>query len=74
MREEIILLKGEFEDLVRRRLYGRQKSKVKWANISFFHYKLANGRRNKNLIDSLVSENWKILQGDNAVEDEIVSF
>ena len=70
------LRKGELEEvLLKEEVFWRQKSKINWikegdCNSKFFH-KVANGKRNKKFIKSLVLEDGVVLDNIESISEEI---
>ena len=64
--------------LLKEEVHWRQKSRVKWikegdCNSKFFH-RMANGRRNRKFIKSLISEREVTLSNIEVISKEIVNF
>lgn len=78
LKEERMSLRIEFAEVVRKESCSwRQKAKVKWAmdgdcNFSFFH-RVSNGRRSKNLINSLMNDRGEVVRGKKEIEEEMLS-
>ena len=76
---ERTLKRKELEELLlKEEVYWRQKSRIKWikegdCNSKFFH-RVANGRRNKKFIKSLVSKEGVTLSNIEIISREIVNF
>ncbi|KAJ9701102.1 hypothetical protein PVL29_006450 [Vitis rotundifolia] len=76
---ERTLRRRELEDLLlKEEVHWRQKSKVKWikegdCNSKFFH-RMANGRRSRKFIKSLISERGVTLSNIEVIFEEIVNF
>ena len=76
---ERTLRRRELEDLLlKEEVHWRQKSKVKWikegdCNSKFFH-RMANGRRSRKFIKSLISEREVTLSNIEVISEEIVNF
>lgn len=79
LREERLSLKSVFEEILRKEdTSWRYKAKVSWVkegdcNSKLFH-NVANGRRNKNVSDHLVTESGDVLKEDFEIEVEVVAF
>ena len=63
------------EVLLKEEVFWRQKSKINWikegdCNSKFFH-KVANGKRNKKFIKSLVLEDGVVLDNIESISEEI---
>ncbi|KAL6335916.1 hypothetical protein AAG906_003541 [Vitis piasezkii] len=73
------LRRRELEDLLlKEEVHWRQKSRVKWikegdCNSKFFH-RMANGRRSRKFIESLISERGVTLSNIEVISEEIVNF
>ena len=66
------------ELLLKEKVQWRQKSRVKWikegdCNSKLFH-RVANGRRNRKFIKSLVSEEGVTLSNIEIISEEMVNF
>ena len=64
--------------LLKEEVHWRQKSRVKWikegdCNSKFFH-RIANGRRSRKFIKSLISEKGVTLSNIEVISEEIVNF
>ncbi|KAJ9685197.1 hypothetical protein PVL29_017290 [Vitis rotundifolia] len=76
---ERILRRRELEDLLlKEEVHWRQKSRVKWikegdCNSKFFH-RMANGRRSRKFIKSLISKRGVTLSNIEVISEEIVNF
>ena len=73
------LRKKELGDvLLKEEVHWRQSSRIKWikegdSNSKFFH-RVANGRRKKKFIKSLVTEDGENLSGSDDISEEILKF
>ena len=64
--------------LLKEEVHWRQSSRIKWikegdSNSKFFH-RVANGRRKKKFIKSLVTEDGENLSGSDDISEEILKF
>ena len=64
--------------LLNKEVHWRQSSRIKWikegdSNSKFFH-RVANGRRKKKFINSLVSEEGETPSGSDVISEEILNF
>ena len=64
--------------LIKEEVHGRQSSRIKWikegdSNFKFFH-RVANGRRKRKFINSLMSEEGENLRSSDDISEEIMNF